>query len=248
MTQNSKHTKIQLIAEGLIKNYRRRRVVDGVSLRVQTGEIVGLLGPNGAGKSTSFHMLTGLVPADAGTITLKNLNITSFPVYKRARLGLGYLPQEPSVFRQLTVKENLMAILELRESSRRRCIKAADKLIDDFHLRHVVDNIGSQLSGGERRRVEIARTLSSKPSHVLFDEPFAGVDPIAVAEIQTIISDLKNMGIGVLITDHSVRETLGICDRAYIINRGRILMQGTPQQVVDDPVARSAYLGESFSL
>lgn len=248
MSTNATQKKTQLIAEGLVKNYRRRRVVDGVSLRVQTGEIVGLLGPNGAGKSTSFHMLTGLVPADAGEVTLGSVRITGFPVYKRARMGLGYLPQDPSVFRQLTVKENILAILELRESSRKACTKIADKLIDDFHLRHVENNLGSQLSGGERRRVEIARTLSSKPSHVLFDEPFAGVDPIAVAEIQTIISDLKNMGIGVLITDHSVRETLGICDRAYIINRGRILMEGTPQQVVDDPVARSAYLGESFSL
>ncbi len=248
MSANIKFTKTRLAAKGLIKSYRRRRVVDGVSLHVDTGEIVGLLGPNGAGKSTSFHMLTGLVPADAGQVTLGDVNITRFAVYKRARLGLGYLPQDPSVFRQLTVRQNLIAILELRERSRRVCLQRAEQLLKDFNLQHVADNLGSQLSGGERRRVEMARTLSSQPTHVLFDEPFAGVDPIAVAEIQAIISELKNMGIGVLITDHSVRETLGICDRAYIIDRGRILLQGTPQEVVDDPRARSAYLGESFSL
>lgn len=238
----------QLVAQHLAKSYRRRRVVDDVSFTVNTGEIVGLLGPNGAGKSTSFHMVTGLVPADAGQIFLGSVNLTKLPVYKRARLGLGYLPQDPSVFRQLSVRQNLIAILQLRDHSQKSCEQRADTLLDRFHLKPVADNLGSQLSGGERRRVEIARTLSSEPSHVLFDEPFAGVDPIAVSEIQAIIADLKAMGIGVLITDHSVRETLGICDRAYIISRGRILLDGSPEEVVADPRARTAYLGESFAL
>jgi len=238
----------RLIAEGLQKSYRRRRVVDGVSFGVGLGEVVGLLGPNGAGKSTSFNIVAGLVIADGGRVRLGDEEITRLPVYRRARLGLGYLAQEPSIFRRLTTRQNLLAVLELQPLSRTERARRADKLIEDFDLGTVADNAGGNLSGGERRRVEIARTLTAEPTHVLFDEPFAGVDPIAVSEIQRIILVLKEQGIGVLITDHSVRETLGICDRAYLIDRGRIFLDGTPDQIVADDRARKVYLGASFQL
>ncbi|MBN2361732.1 MAG: LPS export ABC transporter ATP-binding protein [Deltaproteobacteria bacterium] len=238
----------RLSAQGLVKSYRRRRVVDGVSFDVDVGEVVGLLGPNGAGKSTSFNIVAGLVVADSGRVFLHQHEITRLPVYRRARLGLGYLAQEPSIYRRLTVRQNLLAVLELQPLARRERERRADELIRQFDLGQVAHSFGQSLSGGERRRAEIARTLTARPTHVLFDEPFAGVDPIAVAEIQRIIRDLKQQGIGVLITDHSVRETLGICDRAYLIDRGRILLSGTPEQIVTDERARQVYLGSSFQL
>ena len=238
----------RLSAQGLIKSYRRRRVVDGVSFDVDVGEVVGLLGPNGAGKSTSFNIVAGLVVADSGRVHLNEHEITRLPVYRRARLGLGYLAQEPSIFRRLTVRQNLLAVLELQSLKRAEREQRADDLIRQFDLGVVADSLGQSLSGGERRRAEIARTLTAQPTHVLFDEPFAGVDPIAVAEIQRIIRGLKQQGIGVLITDHSVRETLGICDRAYLIDRGRILLAGTPEQIVGDERARAVYLGSTFQL
>lgn len=239
---------VVLAASGLQKSYRRRRVVDGVSFQVAMGEVVGLLGPNGAGKSTSFNMVAGLVVADAGRVRLGEDEITRLPVYRRARLGLGYLAQESSIFRRLTVRQNLLAVLELGKLKRAERDRFANELIEKFNLQKVADSKGSTLSGGERRRAEIARTLTSNPTHVLFDEPFAGVDPIAVSEIQRIIRSLKEQNIGVLITDHSVRETLGICDRAYLIDRGRIFLEGTPDQIVGDERAREVYLGASFHL
>jgi lipopolysaccharide export system ATP-binding protein len=238
----------KLSAHVLVKSYHRRRVVDGVSFDVDVGEVVGLLGPNGAGKSTSFNIVAGLVVADSGRVFLNEHEITRLPVYRRAHLGLGYLAQEPSIFRRLTVRQNLLAVLELHPLKRVERERRADELIKQFDLGLVAASLGQSLSGGERRRAEIARTLTSRPTHVLFDEPFAGVDPIAVAEIQRIIGDLKRQGIGVLITDHSVRETLDICDRAYLIDRGCILLAGTPEQIVADERARQVYLGQSFQL
>lgn len=239
----------RLVAEGLAKRYRGRKVVDGVSLSVGIGEIVGLLGPNGAGKTTSFNMVVGLVPADAGRVQLLGQDVSHLPMYRRARLGLGYLPQEASVFRKLTVRQNFLAVLELDKSlPRAQRERRADETLQEFGLTHVGDSLGETLSGGERRRAEIARSLLPKPRFMLFDEPFAGVDPINVAELQKEIASLKARGLGVLITDHNVRDTLGICDRAYVIAAGRILEAGTPAELAASPKARAAYLGEQFKL
>src|SRR5690554_2729439 len=238
-----------LKAQHLAKSYKKRSVVKDVSVSIESGEIVGLLGPNGAGKTTCFYMIVGLVPADAGKIALDGRDITGEPMYRRARLGVGYLPQEPSVFRKLSVADNIMLVLELREDldrdGRRRELEA---LLDELQVNHVADQIGASLSGGERRRVEIARALAARPRLILLDEPFAGVDPISVGEIQRIVEHLKQRGIGVLITDHNVRETLGICDRAYILNEGSVLAQGAPDTLLANPDVRRVYLGESFRL
>lgn len=237
-----------LIAEGLQKTYRRRRVVDGVAFRVQQGEVVGLLGPNGAGKTTSFNMVVGMVRPDQGRIRLDELDVTTMPMHRRARRGLGYLPQESSIFRKLTVRQNFLAVYELQKRlSREDREQKAAALIHEFGLEKVADSLGEQLSGGERRRAEIARSLIPNPRFILFDEPFAGVDPINVGDLQRQIHLLKQRGIGVLITDHNVRDTLRICDRAYIIASGRILEEGTPQQIASSENARRVYLGESFS-
>jgi len=233
----------------LVKRYKGRNVVDGVSMRIDSGEVVGLLGPNGAGKTTSFYMVVGLVPADAGRIALDERDITRLAMHQRARLGIGYLPQEASVFRKLTAADNIMAILELRpELDRTQREERLEALLDELHIGHIRNNLGQSLSGGERRRVEIARTLAMEPRFVLLDEPFAGVDPISVLDIQAIIRHLKARDIGVLITDHNVRETLGICERAYIMNAGRVIAQGDPDSLLADPQVRKVYLGEQFRL
>ncbi len=237
-----------LAAEGLVKSYRARRVVDGASFRVSPGEVVGLLGPNGAGKTTSFNMVVGLVVPDAGTVRLGGRDLTRLPMHGRARLGVGYLPQEASIFRKLTVRQNITAVLEALGVGRAERERRADVLLAEFHLEAVAGSLGEQLSGGERRRAEVARSLLSSPSHILFDEPFAGVDPIAVAELQRLIASLRARGIGVLLTDHNVREALGICDRAYILNLGRILEEGTPAEIARSERARAVYLGEKFRL
>jgi lipopolysaccharide export system ATP-binding protein len=237
-----------LRAAHLSKAYRRRKVVKDVSFDLSPGEIVGLLGPNGAGKTTSFNIVAGLLPPDDGTVTLGSHELAKEPLYRRARLGLGYLPQEPTVFRGLTVRENFIAILQAQGHGRAECERRALALIARFNLEHVTDNLGSQLSGGERRRVEMARTLIPEPKVVLLDEPFAGVDPIAVAEIRGFITAMRDQGIGVLLTDHNVRETLRICDRAYIISEGAILLAGTPAEIVSDATARRTYLGQDFKL
>ncbi len=239
----------RLMAEGLVKRFRQRTVVDGVSLTVEAGEVVGLLGPNGAGKTTSFYMIVGLIPCDAGRVTLDGRPIDHLPLYRRARLGLGYLPQEASVFRGLTVAENILAVLELRrdlDASQRR--DRLEALLEEFHIGHLRDTQGASLSGGERRRVEIARALAADPRFILLDEPFAGVDPIAVMDIQQVVAHLRDRGIGVLITDHNVRETLGICQRAYIISEGRVIARGTPAEIVADEQVRRVYLGDAFRL
>lgn len=231
------------------KSYRGRNVVSGVSLTVEQGEVVGLLGPNGAGKTTSFYMIVGLIPPDSGRVTIDNQDITGLPMYLRARqYGISYLPQEASVFRKLTVEENVLAVLEAQPISWHERRERMEKVIDQLGLEHIRQNRGYALSGGERRRVEIARALSINPCFILLDEPFSGIDPLAVADLQAIIGELRNSGIGVLITDHNVRETLSVTDRAYIINDGRIFRQGTPEQLGGDPEVRRVYLGESFSL
>lgn len=238
-----------LVAEGLRKRYRAREVVRDFGLVLNAGEVVGLLGPNGAGKTTCFYMIVGLVAADAGRILLDGTDITGQPMYARARLGLGYLPQEPSVFRKLSVADNLRLVLELRsdldEDGREHELNT---LLDELQIGHVAEQLGASLSGGERRRVEIARALAGKPRMILLDEPFAGVDPISVNEIQRIVRHLKQRGIGVLITDHNVRETLGICDRAYILAEGAVLAQGAPAELLENPDVRRVYLGEDFRL
>jgi lipopolysaccharide export system ATP-binding protein len=238
-----------LVARGLRKRYKSRDVVRDFGLELGAGEVVGLLGPNGAGKTTCFYMIVGLVPADGGHITLDGRDITALPMHARARLGLGYLPQEPSVFRRLSVADNVLAILELRRDldaeGRRRELEA---LLEELQVAHVAGQLGASLSGGERRRVEIARALAARPRFMLLDEPFAGVDPISVGEIQKIVRHLKARRIGVLITDHNVRETLGICDRAYILNEGTVLAQGAPASLLDNPDVRRVYLGEGFRL
>ncbi|MGA9525867.1 MAG: LPS export ABC transporter ATP-binding protein [Myxococcaceae bacterium] len=236
-----------LIAEGLQKTFRRRRVVDGVSFSVRQGEVVGLLGPNGAGKTTSFNMVVGMVRPDGGVIRLDDLDLTGMPMHRRARRGVGYLPQESSIFRKLTVRENFLAVFELQKKLDGNARKErTDALLEEFGLTHVADSLGEQLSGGERRRAEIARSLIPNPRFILFDEPFAGVDPINVGDLQKQIALLRDRGIGVLITDHSVRDTLRICDRAYIIAQGRILEEGTPAQIASSERARRVYLGDSF--
>lgn len=238
----------ELRATSLQKTYSGRTVVKDVSLNVFRGEVVGLLGPNGAGKTTSFYMIVGLVKADAGTITLNNVDLTEYPIHIRAHKGLGYLPQEASVFRDLSVEDNIKAVLELRSIPSSTKEALLESLISDFGLGHIRHSKGSALSGGERRRVEIARTLALEPKFVLLDEPFAGVDPLAVSDIQGIIKNLKHRGIGVLITDHNVRETLGIVDRAYIMNSGELLVDGQPDEIINDDRARKFYLGEEFRM
>ncbi|MFZ5446094.1 MAG: LPS export ABC transporter ATP-binding protein [Myxococcota bacterium] len=238
-----------LVAQGLQKTYGSRKVVDGVGFTVKPGEIVGLLGPNGAGKTTSFSMVIGLVTPDAGSVKLADRELAQLPMHLRARAGLGYLPQEASIFRKLTVRENMLAALELDGKLSRAAREAeAKQLIAEFGLTHVTDSLGEQLSGGERRRAEIARSLLPRPRFMLFDEPFAGVDPINVGELQKEIARLREKGLGVLITDHNVRDTLRICDRAYIIAAGRILEEGTPAQIAASERARSVYLGADFTL
>lgn len=238
-----------LSTEEIGKTYRGRRVVNGVSLNVHRGEVVGLLGPNGAGKTTSFYMIVGLIPPDTGRVMADKDDITDVPMYLRARnYGVSYLPQEPSVFRKLTVEENILAVLETQPISWHERRERLEKLIDELGLGHIRKNRGYALSGGERRRVEIARCLCIGPTFILLDEPFSGIDPIAVLDLQKIISTLKQTGIGILITDHNVRETLSVTDRAYIINEGRIFRAGTPEQLGNDPEVKRVYLGESFSL
>ncbi len=239
-----------LVAEGLRKRYKQREVVREFALTLDAGEVVGLLGPNGAGKTTCFYMIVGLVAADAGRIVLDGRDITGEPMYTRARLGVGYLPQEPSVFRKLSVADNIRLVLELREDLKGEDARELElsALLDELQIGHVADQLGASLSGGERRRCEIARALAAKPRLILLDEPFAGVDPISVGEIQRIVTHLKNRGIGVLITDHNVRETLGICDRAYILNEGSVLAQGAPDALLADPDVRRVYLGDTFRL
>jgi lipopolysaccharide export system ATP-binding protein len=239
---------LELHARNLSKTYRGRRVVDQVSFDVRPGEVVGLLGPNGAGKTTSFHCVVGLVAPDEGQVTLGGRDLSGLPLHARARLGLGYLPQEPSIFRKLSVRDNLLLVLERRRLPRKMQLDRAEALLSEFDLLRVADALGETLSGGERRRTEIARSLLTEPRFMLFDEPFAGVDPIAVGDLQLLISALKKKGLGVLITDHAVRETLGICDRAVLLVEGRLLEAGTPEQIAESPRARAVYLGERFKL
>jgi len=244
----------RLVAQGLQKSYASRKVVQNVSLAVQSGEVVGLLGPNGAGKTTSFYMIVGLVRADAGHISIDGQAVERMPIHRRARLGLSYLPQESSIFRKLTVEENVRAVLELQRDPSGKPLSEADikqrtnSLLHELRVEHLRDSPAPALSGGERRRVEIARALATQPRFILLDEPFAGIDPIAVIEIQRIIGFLKSRGIGVLITDHNVRETLGICDHAYIISEGQVLATGTPAEIVSNADVRRVYLGENFKM
>lgn len=237
-----------LRSENLVKSYKGRQVVRGVTVNVKQGEVVGLLGPNGAGKTTTFYMVVGLTPPDSGFVFLDNLNITDLPMYLRARQGISYLPQEPSVFRKLSVADNIMAILETLNLNKRERQEKLDSLLDELGIHHVAQSKAYTLSGGERRRVEIARALATSPSFMLLDEPFAGIDPIAVSDIQDIISKLRDTGIGILITDHNVRETLKITDRAYIINNGEIFRSGFPLELSSDPEVKKVYLGETFKL
>ena len=231
----------------LVKSYRSRKVVNRVNMEIKQGEIIGLLGPNGAGKTTTFYMVVGLTRPDDGQVFLNDEDITNFPMHKRAKKGVSYLPQEPSVFRKLTVEENLLAVLESQKLSIFERKKKARSLLRELNILHIKDSMAYSLSGGERRRVEISRALATSPIFVLLDEPFAGIDPIAVADIQSIVSQLKNRGIGVLITDHNVRETLSITDRAYIINEGQIISSGSPHQIVQDEKVKQIYLGDQFS-
>ncbi len=237
-----------LVAHGLSKSYKRRPVVRGVSLSVRRGEAVGLLGPNGAGKTTVFYMITGLIAADQGSISLDGRDITLLPMYRRARLGVGYLPQEASIFRGLTVADNIRAVLELNVSDRAKRERVLRELLDEFQISHLWNSPAVALSGGERRRVEIARALAAEPQFMLLDEPFAGIDPIAVNDIRQLVRQLTDRGIGVLVTDHNVRETLELIDRALIIHEGEVLMQGSPREIVENPDVRRFYLGERFSL
>jgi len=238
-----------LVAEGLQKSYRGRRVVDDVHLEVAPGEVVGLLGPNGAGKTTTFNMVVGLVRAERGRVRLGEMDLTRLPIHRRARAGLGYLPQEASIFRRLTVRQNFLAVLELdREKDRAAREAQAQALLEEFHLTEVSEQSGDQLSGGERRRAEIARSLIRRPRFMLFDEPFAGVDPINVSDIQRQVTALRARGLGVLITDHNVRDTLRICDRAYLLAQGKVMLEGTPREIAESTSARTVYLGERFRL
>jgi lipopolysaccharide export system ATP-binding protein len=237
-----------LKATGLAKSYKSRQVVRDLSLELANGEVVGLLGPNGAGKTTAFYMIVGLVPCDAGRIYLGDVDVTLLPMHRRAQLGLGYLPQEASVFRKLSVENNIMAILETRDMERAAREQRLERLLEELRIGHVRKSLGMALSGGERRRVEIARALAAEPRFMLLDEPFAGVDPLSVLDIQRIIRELTHRGIGVLITDHNVRETLGVCTRAYIVNQGTVIAAGTAEEVLANPQVREVYLGESFRL
>lgn len=237
-----------LTARGLKKSYNGRAVVNGIDIDLTAGEVVGLLGPNGAGKTTTFYMVVGLCRPDSGEISMCGNVITKLPVYLRARHGLSYLPQEPSVFRRLSVEDNLLAILETIESSKTIRKQRAEELLTEFRITHIAKSMGYTLSGGERRRVEIARALATRPKFILLDEPFAGIDPLAVIDIQNIIAELKAKNIGILISDHNVRETLGVCDKAYIVNSGELLECGTPEQIINSKKAREIYLGEKFKL
>lgn len=239
---------MKLYTENIFKKYKDRNVVNGVSVEVNQGEIVGLLGPNGAGKTTTFYMIVGLVKPDQGAVYLDDLEITNYPMYKRAQLGLGYLPQEVSVFRKLSVEDNIMAILEMTELSKIERKEKLEQLLEEFSLTHVRKNLGNRLSGGEKRRTEIARSLATDPKFVLLDEPFAGVDPIAVEDIQQIVADLKKRNIGILITDHNVQETLSITNRAYLLFEGSILKSGTAEELASDEQVRKVYLGQNFVL
>lgn len=239
---------MKLYTQNIKKTYKGRPVVNGVSVEVQQGEIVGLLGPNGAGKTTSFYMMVGLVRPDEGQVFLDDLEITKLPMYKRAQMGIGYLPQEVSVFRKLSVEDNILAILEMTELSKEERHQKLEQLLEEFSLTHVRKNLGNRLSGGEKRRTEIARALATNPKFVLLDEPFAGVDPIAVEDIQSIISELKKRNIGILITDHNVQETLSITDRAYLLFEGSILKSGTAEELASDETVRKVYLGQNFVL
>tara|TARA_Y100000389_G_scaffold78989_1_gene75710 strand:- start:227 stop:976 length:750 start_codon:yes stop_codon:yes gene_type:complete len=237
---------MKLIAKGIFKSYRGRKVVNDISIEVNQGEIVGLLGPNGAGKTTSFYMIVGLIKPDGGKISLDSLDITTLPMYKRAQKGLGYLAQEPSVFRKLSVEENIKAVLELTNLSKKEQSDKVESLLDEFGLQKIRNSRGDLLSGGERRRTEIARALATDPKFVLLDEPFAGVDPIAVEDIQKIVSHLKNKNIGILITDHNVQETLAITDKTYLMFEGNILKKGVPEELAKDEMVRKVYLGQNF--
>jgi lipopolysaccharide export system ATP-binding protein len=245
-----KHSTLNLVihTKDLIKSYRNRTVVNHVSVDVKQGEIVGLLGPNGAGKTTTFYMVVGLIKPDEGNVYLNDTNITKLPMYKRAQMGIGYLPQEASVFRKLTVEDNIKAVLEMTKLTRKEQKVRLESLLDEFNLHHVRTNNGDSLSGGERRRTEIARALAVDPKFILLDEPFAGVDPIAVEDIQTVVARLKYRNIGILITDHNVNETLSICDRAYLLIEGKIFKHGTAEELADDETVRSLYLGTNFEL
>lgn len=237
-----------IIAQNLCKSYKKRRVVNKISLEVHKGEVVGLLGPNGAGKTTTFYMITGIVKPESGKVFFNEQDITDYPMHKRANMGIGYLAQEPSIFRDLSVEDNILAVLEMKKIDKEERIKIKDDLLKEFKLTHVEKSMGYSLSGGERRRVEIARTIANNPDFILLDEPFAGVDPIAVEDIQEIIRYLKKRGLGILITDHSVRETLGITDRAYVMAEGELLISGSPEEIANDKRARKIYLGEGFKL
>lgn len=239
---------MKLYTNAIKKSYKGRNVVKGVTVEVNQGEIVGLLGPNGAGKTTSFYMIVGLVKPDSGTVHLDNIDITHYPMYKRAQLGIGYLPQEISVFRKLSVEDNIMAILEMTDLSKHERKARLEQLLEEFSLTHVRKNLGNRLSGGEKRRTEIARALATDPKFVLLDEPFAGVDPIAVEDIQSIVSELRKRNIGILITDHNVQETLSITDRAYLLFEGNILKSGTAEELAADEQVRKVYLGQNFEL
>jgi len=243
-----KNNKMKLYTTDLVKRYKTRTVVNEVSVEVEQGEIVGLLGPNGAGKTTTFYMIVGLIRPNGGNIFLDNTNITDFPMYRRSRMGIGYLAQEASIFRKLSVEDNLMAVMELSDMSREERVRRLESLLEEFGLARIRKSLGIQLSGGERRRTEIARALALKPNFILLDEPFAGVDPIAVEDIQGIVSHLKDKNIGILITDHNVHETLSITDRAYLLFEGKILKQGTSAQLADDEESRNLYLGKNFEL
>jgi lipopolysaccharide export system ATP-binding protein len=238
----------KLLLDKLVKNYRDKKVVDSVSLDVGSGGVFGLLGPNGAGKTTTFYMTIGMVKPDGGRVFIDDEDITDSPMYIRARKGLGYLPQEPSIFRKLTARENVMAILEMRNISAQEQNERADKLLDELGIRHLSDQKASYLSGGEKRRLEISRALATDPAFILLDEPFAGIDPLAVIDIKNIIVHLKNRGIGVLISDHNVRETLGVCDMAYILSEGKIIESGNPEKIASSEIARRIYLGDEFKL
>ncbi len=239
---------MKLYTQEIKKTYKGRNVVKGVSVEVNQGEIVGLLGPNGAGKTTSFYMIVGLVKPDEGSVFIDNTDITNFPMYKRSQLGIGYLPQEVSVFRKLSVEDNIMSILEMTDLTKEQRKEKLEKLLDEFSLNHVRKNLGNRLSGGEKRRTEIARALATDPKFLLLDEPFAGVDPIAVEDIQSIVADLRERNIGILITDHNVQETLSITDRAYLLFEGSILKSGTAEELAADEQVRKVYLGQRFEL
>jgi len=239
---------MELVAENIFKSYRGKNVVKGISIKVNQGEIIGLLGPNGAGKTTSFYMIVGLIKPNSGIINLNNTDITSYPMYKRAQNGIGYLAQEASVFRKLSVEDNILSVLQLTKLSKSEQIKKMEELLEEFGLNHIRKNRGDLLSGGERRRTEIARSLATSPKFLLLDEPFAGVDPVAVEDIQKIISLLKNKNIGILITDHNVQETLAITDKTYLMFEGSILKEGTPEELAEDEMVRKVYLGKNFEL